>query len=86
MAEAYDSVIAGMGQDVYERLLLALETGRWPDGRQITSEQREHAMQAVIAWGQQHLPPEQRVGYIDKGHKAAPEAPDDPQPLSWQDS
>jgi hypothetical protein len=41
-------------------------------------------MQAVIAWGEQHLPPEQRVGFIDKGHKAG-DSCDEPQPLNWQD-
>jgi uncharacterized protein YeaC (DUF1315 family) len=74
-----------MGRDLYDRLLQALETGRWPDGRSVTAEQREHAMQAVIAWGEQHLPPEERVGFIDKGHKAGDEC-DDPQPLNWTET
>ncbi|MEE4202823.1 MAG: DUF1315 family protein [Halieaceae bacterium] len=85
MTDGYRDVIAGMGRDLYDRLLQALETGRWPDGRSVTAEQREHAMQAVIAWGEQHLPPEERVGFIDKGHKAGDEC-DDPQPLNWTET
>ena len=50
----------------------------------LTPEQRENALQAVIAWGEQHLPPTERVGYIDKGPKAG-DTCDDPveTPLNW---
>ncbi len=82
MTDAYQDVIAGMGRDVYDRMLAALETGRWPDGRAVSAEQREHTMQAVIAWGERHLPAEQRVGFIDRGHKAGDQC-DDPQPLKF---
>ena len=52
----------------------------------MTPEQREHTMRAVIAWGESHLGPEERVGYIDRGHKAG-DVCDDPEetPLNWQD-
>ena len=80
MTDAYQDVIAGMGRDVYDRMVTALETGRWPDGRAVSPEQRAHAMQAVIAWGRQHLPEDQRVGFIDRGHKTG-DLCDDPQPL-----
>ncbi|MEQ8803707.1 MAG: DUF1315 family protein [Haliea sp.] len=44
-------------------------------------------MQALIAWGERHLPPEQRVGYIDKGSKAGSECDDpQPEPLRWRDT
>jgi hypothetical protein len=85
VSDAYRDVIAGMGRDVYDRMLAALETGRWPDGRDVTPEQREHTMQAVIAWGEAHLPADQRVGFIDRGHKAG-DSCDDPQPLNWTDN
>jgi hypothetical protein len=39
-------------------------------------------MQAVIAWGALNLPPEERIGYIDKGHKAESSC-DDPEPMTW---
>ena len=50
----------------------------------LSEEQRQHAMQAVIAWGEMHLPVEQRVGFIDKGAKAG-EACDEPTPLAWKE-
>jgi uncharacterized protein YeaC (DUF1315 family) len=51
----------------------------------LTEEQRQHAMQAVITWGEIHLPPNERVGFIDKGAKAG-DSCDDPQPLAWKES
>lgn len=85
MSDPYLETIKAMGRDVYDRLLQGLSTGRWPDGREVSAEQRENAMRAVIAWGEMHLPPQERVGYIDKGHKAG-DSCDDPAPLKWQDS
>ncbi len=82
----YQTLIDSMTPELYRRLERALELGRWPDGRVLTAEQREHTMRAVIAWGDAHLPPEQRVGYIDRGHKDG-ERCDEPaeQPLNWKD-
>ncbi len=84
MADPYLDTVRAMGPDVYERMLQALATGQWPDGRVLSDEQREHTMRAVIAWGDLHLPPEQRVGYIDKGHKASGSS-DDTQAMTWLD-
>ena len=61
----------------------SLQTGRWPDGRLITSKQREHCMQAVISWGELNLPRDKRIGYIDKAHKAS-DSHDDAQPIKWR--
>jgi len=66
----YMQVIRDMDRATYERMKQALETGRWPDGRLLTEDQRSHTMQAVIAWGELHLPEQERVGFINKGRKA----------------
>ncbi len=80
----YQQLIASMTPELYRRLRQAVETGKWPDGSAVTPEQREHALQAVIAWGEQHLPEEQRVGYIDRGHKDGDDCDDpDETPLNW---
>ena len=81
----YQQLIDTMSPEVYRNLRSALELGRWPDGRELSGEQREHTMQAVIAWGEKHLPAEERIGYIDRGRKAG-ESCDDPEetPLNWQ--
>jgi uncharacterized protein YeaC (DUF1315 family) len=80
----YKQLIATMTPEMYRRLRLAVELGRWPDGQAVTPEQRENALQAVIAWGEEHLPEEQRVGYIDRGHKDGDSCEDpDETPLNW---
>ena len=73
-----------MDRQIYEQLLESLSTGRWPDGRALTETQRQHAMRAVITWGEIHLSPEERVGFIDKGAKAG-DVCDDPEPLTWSE-
>ena len=82
----YRQMIDTMSPEIYRSLKRSLEIGRWPDGNAMTSEQRENALQAVIAWGERHLPPTERVGYIDKGHKAG-DTCDDPveTPLNWKE-
>ena len=85
MADDYRQSVQQMDREVYEQLVISLSTGRWPDGRALTEEQRQHAMKAVITWGEIHLPPNERVGFIDKGAKAG-DSCDDPQPLAWKES
>lgn len=82
----YQQMIDTMSPEIYQSLRQALELGKWPDGRALSAQQKEETMQAVIAWGEKHLPPEQRIGYIDRGHKAG-DSCDEPEekPLNWQD-
>lgn len=84
MSDQYRESIQQMDRQVYEQLLESLSTGRWPDGRALTETQRQHAMRAVITWGEIHLSAEERVGFIDKGAKAG-DVCDDPKPLTWKD-
>ena len=81
----YQQLIETMSTEVYRNLTQAVELGKWPNGQALTNEQRENAMQAIIAWGQLHLGERERVGYIDTGHKAGGrcEAPEE-SPLSWK--
>jgi len=82
----YQQTIDDMSQEVYQRLVRAVEIGKWPDNKPLTPEQRVHAMRAIIAWGERHLPEQQRVGYIDKQKKAG-EMCDTPleTPLKWSE-
>lgn len=84
MSEVYRQSVRQMDRKTYDRLVDALAIGRWPDGRTLSNEQRQSAMQAVITWGELHLAPEERVGFIDKGSKAH-EVRDDPTPLNWKE-
>jgi hypothetical protein len=81
----YQHMIASMTPQMYQNLRRAVELGKWPDGQKLTPEQRENAMQAIIAWGQLNLAAADRVGYIDMGHKAG-DSCDDPgeTPLNWE--
>ncbi|TDG11936.1 DUF1315 family protein [Seongchinamella unica] len=81
----YQQLIESMTPEIYQNLRRAVELGKWQNGQKLTPEQRQHAMQAVIAWGERHLPETERVGYIDKGHKAG-DSCDDPAetPLNWK--
>lgn len=73
----YQTIIDNLSPDIVARLRQGVETGRWPDGQLLTPQQREHSLQAVIAWEQKNLPEDQRVGYIDKGKKGAAGASSD---------
>ncbi len=84
MSDKYRESVQQMDRQVYEQLLESLSTGRWPDGRALTETQRQHAMRAVITWGEIHLSPEERIGFIDKGAKAG-DVCDDPEPLTWSE-
>jgi uncharacterized protein YeaC (DUF1315 family) len=81
----YSQLIENMSPAIYQSLKQAVEKGKWPDGTPLTAEQRESSLQAVIAWGEKHLPPEQRVGYIDKSRKKTNGGAAREEPLNWKD-
>ena len=82
----YQQMIGSMSPEIYRSLKRSVELGKWPDGRPMTAEQRQNAMQAIIAWGEKHLPENERVGFIDKGPKAGGSCDDPPATtLKWQD-
>ena len=84
MSDVYRQSVRQMDRKTYDRLVEALAIGRGPDGRGLSDDQRQSAMQAVITWGELHLAPEERVGFIDKGSKANV-VRDDPAPLNWKE-
>ena len=84
MSDVYRQSVRQMDRKTYDRLVEALAIGRWPDGRGLTDDKRQSAMQAVITWGELQLAPEERVGFIDKGSKEKA-ASDDPTPLNWKE-
>jgi uncharacterized protein YeaC (DUF1315 family) len=62
---SFVEMIENITPDIYESLKLAVEIGKWSDGRKLTQEQKELSMQAVIAWELQNLPEDQRTGYME---------------------
>lgn len=82
----YLQLIDSLTPQTYQRLAQAVELGRWPDGSLLTATQRAHALQAIIAWGERHLPPEQRIGFIDSaGREREPCEPPTTTPLRFVD-
>ncbi|MDN8693999.1 DUF1315 family protein, partial [Staphylococcus aureus] len=47
-------LIAAMTPEIYQRLVLAVELGKWPDGVALTPEQKENSLQAVMLWQSLH--------------------------------
>ncbi len=70
----YQDLVEQITPELYSTFRRALELGRWPDGREMTPEQRTHCLDAVIAYDQLHHPEEERVGFIDRSRKPAAEA------------
>jgi uncharacterized protein YeaC (DUF1315 family) len=85
MVMQYDELIEQLSPEVIAQFREALELGRWPDGRSVSPEQREHCMQAVIAFEHRHVAAADRVGYIDKGRKADQQNDNDISKLQWKD-
>jgi uncharacterized protein YeaC (DUF1315 family) len=56
--------IANITPEIYQNLKLAVEIGKWPDGRKLSQEQKELTLQALIAWEMHNLPEEERIGYM----------------------
>ena len=82
----YRDQIQSMSMETYQSLKRSVEVGRWPDGRALSPEQRQNTMQAVIAWGQLHLPEDEQLGQINKAGKEGDQC-DEPEEntLTWKD-
>lgn len=81
----FQQMIENLTPAMVAQIRRAVELGRWPDGRRLTDEQRGLCLQAVIAWDARHLEADERVGYIDRGSKAAGASCDSPQDGAGQD-
>ncbi|MCM2680806.1 YeaC family protein [Echinimonas agarilytica] len=50
-----EQLISGMTPEIYEKLKSAVELGKWADGTALTASQKEHSLQAVIAYQAMHM-------------------------------
>ena len=50
-SSAYENAVKAMPRELYQRMVDALSTGRWPDGRTLTETQRKETMEAVYFGG-----------------------------------
>ena len=89
----FQQLIDSITPEIYENLKNAVETGRWPNGLPLTSEQREQSLQVIIAFDLRHRQKPDRVGYIhSEKHDhcgstgSEPLIPEDePKPIRWED-
>jgi len=45
-----DNMLANITPEVYENLKYAVETGKWQNGQKVSQEQRDNALQLVMAY------------------------------------
>lgn len=64
----FDDLVASMSRDTYDRLVTAVETGRWPDGNKLSAEQRENSLQLVMAYQSRYIPSDQHMSIGEDGH------------------
>ena len=60
----FAEVASNITAEIYESFKLAVEIGKWPDGRKLDQEQKELCLQAMIAFELKHLPEDQHTGYM----------------------
>ncbi|PHM38734.1 YeaC family protein [Xenorhabdus innexi] len=49
-----DDLLSVMTPEIYQRLVQAVELGKWQDGVSLTPEQKEHSLQMVMLWQARH--------------------------------
>ncbi|WP_026375450.1 YeaC family protein [Aestuariibacter salexigens] len=45
-----NALLSTMTPEIYERMRQAVETGKWPDGKALTEEQRDNSLQLVLLY------------------------------------
>ena len=60
----FAQIASTINAEVYASFKLAVEIGKWPDGRKLSAEQKELCLQAMIAYELKHLPADQHTGYM----------------------
>lgn len=78
-----EAFLSTLTPEIIERFKEAIEIGKWPDGKVLTTEQKNTCMKAVIWYDHNNLPEDQRVGYVPpKEPVCAPK--DEEQPIKWE--
>jgi len=78
------ALLATMTPEIHQALKTAVELGHWENGEKLTKNQREHCLQAVIAYDKAFVAPQQRVGFISREGSACSKS-DTQQQTSYSD-
>ncbi|WP_194435893.1 YeaC family protein [Vibrio fluminensis] len=49
-----EQLVNAITPEAYQRLLYAVETGKWPEGTALSQQQRDSCMQAVMLYQSKH--------------------------------
>ncbi|SFH20251.1 YeaC family protein [Modicisalibacter xianhensis] len=80
----FDRMIQQMTPDIYQSLKQAVALRKWPDGRQLTSEQTELCLEAVMRYEIEHnVPEDQRVGYLQRQSCGTQDTTDGEDSIKW---
>ncbi len=60
------ALLATMTPEIHQALKTAVELGHWENGEKLTVEQKEHCLQAIIAYDKTFISPQERVGFINR--------------------
>lgn len=63
-SERIEATLKAMNPEVYQQFLRAIETGKWPNGQNLSDEQKATCMEAIIIYEHKHLDENQRTGYV----------------------
>ena len=86
---SFKSVIEKLDTETYEKLKVSVEIGKWPDGKVLTTEQKDISLQAIIAYEiQNNFPENERTGYVPSKSSACDPSENsllnEETPLKWQ--
>ncbi|BBL30484.1 YeaC family protein [Pantoea ananatis] len=54
MKQQLEAMLEALTPEIYERLVVAVETGKWPDGVALTQQQRDNSLQLLMMWQARH--------------------------------
>ncbi|WP_075187408.1 YeaC family protein [Teredinibacter haidensis] len=81
-----EEILKTMTPEIYRRFRSAIEVGKWPDGRKLSTEQIETCMQAIITYEGRYVAEIERTGYVPPKKKScdSTKSNNETNTLKWQ--
>lgn len=61
-SDSIENLVSQLTADIYERIKLAIELGKWADGSRLSTEQLENCMQLLILYEARNFAESERTG------------------------
>lgn len=71
-----------LSPEIYQQFKTSIATGKWPDGRRLTEEQRAIVMESIIIYENAYLPSEEHTGHIEDSCKSKSTVQDEEQTIT----